>query len=300
MDHDGSSFVSGFAVNAQLLLSAKMRDEETDRGDLASNFFVMNGDDWGILPETAPWAAQALAVLEPVLGGRRLLVGVGPRGELWEARTKPYDGGLGRLAEGVVLVRNLSVVEGAVYAVGLARAVYRRGFDTPWEAIGPGGPGPDEGVVGFTDLTGPSARELYAVGLGGELQRCVDGAWSRLDSPVTQHLRAACTAPDGSVYAVGYDGAMVHGRGERWRRLDTGRAEVLHDVVCHDGAVYVSTDFALLELRGEALVPVERFADPDDRPSTCLHLLPAVDGGLFSMGPKDLFRLGPEGWSRLV
>lgn len=182
----------------------------------------------------------------------------------------------------------------------MARSVLKRTGPGAWDEIGPGTTKDDDKlVVGFEDLDGFGADDLYVVGWRGEVWQRRKGKWRRLDSPVSANLNAVCCAADGKVYVVGDGGVMLRGRNNRWEVLDTGLSANLTDVACFAGTVYVVTDFQILKLVDDALEPEDAFADPDDLPATCLHLLACADG-LFAMGAKDLFRLHGGTWERLV
>ncbi len=92
---------------------------------------------------------------------------------------------------------------------------------------------------------------------------------------------------------------MLRGRDDQWNEIATGVRDNLQDVRDFGGIVYVATDFAILQLAGNKLDAVTNFADVDDKPSTCLHLLKAADG-LVSLGQKDVFRLFGGKWERVV
>jgi hypothetical protein len=108
-----------------------------------------------------------------------------------------------------------------------------------------------------------------------------------------------CCAADGNVYVVGDGGVMLRGHDDVWEVLDTDRTYNLMDVAFFDNVVYVSTDFEILKLDNDSLIQEDAFADADDVPETCLHLLEAEDG-LVSMGTKDLFRFHGDVWERLA
>jgi hypothetical protein len=299
MDHSNSSFLVGCAAFHDLLFCAKERDDNAANDIVIANFFAWDAGQWGLFKESVFWAPIAMATFKPD-GGRRVIVASGNRGEIWECRMSPMEETTGEISTTQpTLVRNLAVVEDVIYAVGMARIVYRRDPSGHWQSVGPSAPLPTDGVAGFNDLAAASATEMYAVGWEGEIW-CYDGAgWSSIDSPTSEHLRSVCHAHDEKFYAVGYNGAMVRGRGETWELVETGRAETLMDVCACDGVIYVVTDFEILKLTEEGLVPAENFADPGDQPGSCLYLLTVPDG-VFSMGTKDIFLYSQGTWRRVV
>lgn len=125
---------------------------------------------------------------------------------------------------------------------------------------------------------------MYTVGWGGEILRTDGRRWQHVHSPVSAALRAACVAPDGMVYAVGYDGTMVRGRGDSWSVIETGRKGVFLDVCSFRSDVFVATSLDVLKLGPSGLEPVTDFDDPEDRPTGCVGLCAAADGsGVFGL-----------------
>lgn len=112
-------------------------------------------------------------------------------------------------------------------------------------------------------------------------------------------LTSMTCASDGSVYVVGHDGVMLKGRHDQWELVETERRENLEDVAGLNGQIYVCTDFALFNLQKSGLVEETDFAQVDDRPVTCLHLLETA-GELVSLGTKDVFVKRDAAWFRLV
>lgn len=301
MNHVGSSFLCGYAAQTGHLFVAKEQDENADAGVTRSNFFVMNGDKWGIFPETAPWIAQSIASLEAPAGDKKLIVGLGPHGQVWQCVVKPSVATLGELpaAKSRFLARRLSAIDNSLFAVGMSRRVFTRTYDTGWTECSPTDDVPGDIAIGFNDLVGMHVEDLYAVGWRGEIYRRVNGRWRAIDSPVSSHLRSAFMTDSGDVYAVGYDGIMVRGSEDTWSQIETGRRENLQDVCEFDGTVFACSDFRILRLESSGLVADDRFLDQSDVPATCLHLVPSPQG-LYSIGPKDLFIFRDGVWRRIV
>ncbi|PZQ74064.1 MAG: hypothetical protein DI563_13265 [Variovorax paradoxus] len=300
MNHEGSTFLSGAAASAAFFFFAKELDALVADDTPNASFFRFKAADseaaFRKYDENVHWPAISMATVKPV-GGERVVVAVGPQGDFWELFPASTNEVLGTFPV-VANLRRLSVVDDAIYACGMDRAVFLRRGTGQWQSIGPGPAPADPPVVGFEDLGGFGEAEMYAVGWGGELWWRDHGTWRRADSPTNANLCALACAPDGTVHVVGHDGVMLRGRQDQWRLVDTGRRDILRDVAVLDGEVYVVSDFAIYRLGDAGLE-----ADPDlvdDPPATCLHLLEAADG-LVSLGQKDVF-LKPAGgrWRRLV
>lgn len=299
MNHAGSTFLCGCAATVELIFFAKELDELVEQDEENTSFFVMFQSDWYKYQFDGAWSAISMATVMPP-GGVRTVVAVAPHGAYWEVQPKSLQQVHGDVRSAEYALRATAVIDNVIYACGMGRLVLRRKRPGDWDEIGPGTSEDDDGlIVGFEDLGGVSADEIYAVGWRGEIWRLAGGSWRRLDSPVSGKLNAVCCGADGNVYIVGDDGVMLRGRNEVWEVLEIERSDNFMDVEIFDGSVYVSTDFELLKLHNGSLIAEDAFADPDDVPATCLHLL-AADDGLISMGTKDLFRLNKGAWERLV
>lgn len=301
MDHSTTSFVAGDAAFPDLIFCAKSEDGRSTGQGVVCGFFCLDGDEWLQYEESVNWPVASLVAIKPPDIGR-LVVAVGPHGDYWESLAQQQLERVGKIdTDGAFLARRLRAIDGQIFAVGMARKMFLREHDGRWTSVGPYAPLPEGRAAGFNDLAGLSAKDFYAVGWHGEIWRRIDGKkWRQIDSPLSAHLSAACCKPDGTVIAVGYEGAMVEGKGDEWRVVDTGRKENLLGVAHFRGETYACSPYMLMRLTSNGLLPVENLADPDDEPATCLHLLPSNDGGaLVSLGPKDLFLL-TDAWKRLV
>lgn len=303
MKHEGSTFLSGCAPFHFFIFFAKELDEMVERGTPNSSFFLFNEQDsdatYRQYDGSVGWPAIAMATIKPG-GSVRHVVAIGPNGDYWEVEPQSLSKGFGKIEGFQGNLRALSVIEDRIFACGMGRVVLRREERGRWTAIGPGPGSNDPAVTGFEDIDGFARTEMYAVGWGGELWWLREGAWVQIDSPTSVNLTALCCAIDGQVYAVGHEGTLLRGRGDAWSLVDTERKENLRDVAYFDGTLYVTTDFRILRLQDDVLVNDDNFADEDDVPGTCLHLLGAADG-LISLGTKDVFRIQSGGkWERLV
>jgi hypothetical protein len=281
---------------------AKERDELARADQPNTTFFCYDTDDdpepFSRFRKMVAWPAVSMATWRVDDDARRV-VAIGPNGNHWELNADDMSEQSGAIAGFQGHLRRLALVGGQLYACGMGRVLLRRVSSGDWTSLGPGALPGDPKVVGFEAVAGTSEDEMYAVGWGGEIWWCDKGHWRRVDSPTSQILSALCRGPGGDLYAVGHDGVMVHGRHDQWALVDTGRGDNLRDVACIGGDVFVVTDFRLLKLAAAGLVDETDFADPDDRPATCLHLLPLPEG-LVSLGTKDLFIRNAGPWKRLV
>jgi hypothetical protein len=299
MDHTKTTFLSGCAASHEAAFFAKELDEFVEQDRENSSFLMLFKSNWYKADFGAAWTAISMATTKPA-NKDRLVLAVSPRGAYWELEPAGPRESHGQIPKAEYPLRALSAIDDVVYACGMGRTVLRRKNRGAWDEIGPGTSKADgESIVGFESLAAFSADEMYAVGWRGEIWQLRRNRWRRLDSPVSVKLNSVFCASDGNVYIVGDDGTLLRGRNDVWEVLSTGVADNLMDVAFHDGTLYVTTDFQILKLAGGAMIPEDAFADADDTPGTCLHLLPAT-GVLWSMGTKDLFRLHGGTWERVV
>jgi hypothetical protein len=299
VNHEGTTFACGCAATAEVLFAAKELDVLVEQGKENCAFVVMRPGEWQKATFAGGWSAIAMATIKPA-GKDRTVVAISPGGAYWEFEPKSLRETNGKIKTAKGSLRSLASIDDSIYACGMGRSVLKRMGPGLWDEVGPGTKQNDQGhVVGFEGLAGASGRRLYAVGWRGEVWLNENGAWSQLDSPVSANLNAVCCAPSGNVYAVGDGGTMLRGTEDQWEVLETDRTDNLMDVASYGQDVFVTSDFEVLRLSGDTVVPETAFADGGDLPTTCLHLLTAPDA-LFSLGTKDLFRFREGLWSRIV
>jgi hypothetical protein len=128
----------------------------------------------------------------------------------------------GPLHRGVL--RDLRVIDHVPFAAGMQRQVYRRDAPGQWQRLDASVvlPVGSQEIKGFNSIDGFSARDLYAVGLDGEIWSYDGKAWAQLDSPTSVSLQRVLCAPDGNVYAAGHAGTLLKGRGSAWQVIDLG------------------------------------------------------------------------------
>jgi hypothetical protein len=301
MEHQGSTFLSGCPAVPGFFYFAKELDALVEEDTPNSSFFRFRDVDaeaqFRKFDTSVGWPAISMALVNMTQG--RIVIGISPYGDYWELESLSTRQSVGKMANFNGNLRRLAALDGQFLACGMNRVALRRVSTGNWDSFGPGPLSGDPNVVGFEDIAGYSASELYAVGWNGEIWWCDHGKWLRTDSPTSAILSSLTCAPDGHVYVVGHEGVMLKGRRDQWELVETARQENLKDVAQLNGQVYVCTDFALLKLEEAGLVEDSDFARPDDRPATCLHLLETATE-LVSLGTKDVFVKRDTPWTRLV
>jgi len=149
-------------------------------------------------------------------------------------------------------------------------------------------------AVGFESMDGYSAKEIYAVGWGGEIWQYDGSKWTDRNGPTSVILSSVCCAPDGVVYITGQQGIMIRGRNDLWETIawDDDVSVDLWDLCWFQDKLYVSSMTALFTLEGNTLAPVD-FGDIGE--ATCYSLTTA-EGVLWSVGRDDVMSFDGATW----
>lgn len=319
MEHDGSTFLCGYAAFFDVMFFAKSADEYAEDDIENASFFLFGQPDWMKYEFDASWYAVAMATIKKG-DAERVAVAISSDGDYWEVKPASIEEQDGKIEQAAFPLSNLGVIDHSIFACGMGRTVLQRKSPGKWTEIGPGpygagavapgavAPGADSSdaasededpIVGFEDIDGFSKKDMYAAGWGGEIWHRDGKKWQQLDSPTSEHLNAVCCAEDGKVYVVGDNGTLVVGRGDEWELIESDFTGTFQDVACYRGVIYICTDFEILKLDDGELIAEQDFEDADDLPNTCLHLLAGEDA-IFSMGTKDLYRNTDGVWERFV
>lgn len=269
-----------------------------EAGKLQTLFCVYYQNNWYSYQTTPDWSVIAMTAAKYQSDTGWVVLAVSASGRVWELRPNDKSEAVLRL-EARHTLTNLATVDGVIYACGMGRVMMRREVSGYWSDISAPQPSLDEGVIGFTAAAGLHENLLYAVGWRGEIWTRTIKGWEREDTPSNANLNSLAIDADGTVYVVGDKGVMLKGRHGYWESIETNINSNLMDVCIHDGRVYVCTDFEIFHLSESGLEP-EFNDDEGDGPDTCLKLASAGAGGLYSVGPYDVFRLLDGAWSRVA
>lgn len=271
---------------------------QTDAGSSNSAFSVYFRDRWFRYGATPDWTVVSIASTKYVADDRWVVVALGARGQVWELYPKgpveamrqlPFEGEFTQIA----------AVGDELVAVGMGRACLVRDAAGNWSDLSAPWPDPAEGVIGFTDVGGPTFEQCTAVGWSGEVWFRRNGAWMKQDSPTNENLNAIDVGVDGTFFCAGDNGVLVKYSEGVWNAFDTGVDENLLDVCVHGGIVFSCSSSAVYRLVDGELI--NDFAgDGDDVPRTCAKLLSDGDAFLYSVGTHDVFRRSSDGWERLA
>ncbi len=186
-------------------------------------------------------------------------------------------------------------IDGRVYAVGMARQVYRREGPGNWSAIDKSirQPRDEDEIKGVLSIDGSGQDNLYAVGYGGEIYQFNGDKWLFLDIPTNVDLHyVKCIQPD-LVYVAGQNGIILRGAGQKWQIVDQEVTdEDLWSIEYFNQEVFFASDSKLFKLSDN------HFVEQDiglSGPATCGHL-DKQDGVLWSFGTKFLSFFDGKTW----
>jgi hypothetical protein len=301
MNHEGSSFLSAVAIDIDVLCCAKEADGLAAQGKRNTTLFRYSKQDekqWLRVKPAVAWTAVGMAHYKNASNGH-VIMAVSPKGEVLQFELTSQEATTTVIPNAGASLRTARNIGDTVWVVGMGRKAFKLTENQVWLEVGPS-PNADDGanIIGFEDVDGFGADDVYAVGWRGEVWRQVSGQWRQLDRLTKRNLTAVCCVPNGAVYAVGQKGTILSGRGDSWQAIDSGISANLMDVSEFDGVVYACTDHMILKLQDGKFLPEDRFED-ERRPATCLHLLKTI-GGVYAVGPKDIFLLQGGLWRHML
>jgi len=245
-----------------------------------------------------PWLTAGICVARKPL---EQMVAVGAFGDVIVTGSgENSDEVIGTDTEGPKVIgplRGARAIDGIPYTVGMKRQIYFRDEQTKWNRV-EGIPGPENStVVGFESIDGFGPNELYAVGWQGEIWYGKGNRWNRLNSPTNLILTDVCCADDGKVYACGQQGLLLVGRENEWTVIDNDDFKIdFWSLTFFSGVLYVASMNLLLCLKDGELVPV----DTGPEPAISFGHLRHIKEVMWSTGVNDLMAFDGQSWTRIA
>jgi hypothetical protein len=178
--------------------------------------------------------------------------------------------------------RDMAMIAGCLYAVGIGRQVYRREAPGNWIRE-------DKGIevgstdTGFNSIHGLDATNTFAVGLGGEIWQLSEGSWRKLESPTSANLNCVRVIEPGLAYATGENGTLLHWDGKQWASIENNSLTCsFWGLEMFKGGLYIATDDGLFSLNPDKTL--KKIFITHDVQLPCKHLS-TNDGVLWSVGP---------------
>ena len=189
-------------------------------------------------------------------------------------------------------MQEIRIIGNRPYAVGMARCTYRRLDNGAWEAIDSDIRSEEEEEdVGFFSIDGYGEKEIYAVGLEGEIGLYNGKSWRFADSPTNLILYRVVCAPNDKVYVCGQGGVILEGRKNQWKLIEQDvTEETFWGSTWFNDRLYLSTSEGIYRLEDGELIPVEILPATKKKIKTTKGLsfyrLDARNGYLWSVGSK--------------
>lgn len=197
-------------------------------------------------------------------------------------------------------LREVNAIDGKAYAVGTCRQVYVRNDRDTWECLDETAQIYEENEElydkCFESVAGFSSNEVYCAGWEGDLWLYNGEKFNKININTKKHLTKIRTSSDGLIYGCGMGGIIIKGRGDKWEVINTEH-EDLWGLVEFNNKIYVSSLYAIYELVGNELIPVD-FGD-DIYPASCYHLS-AANGIMWSIGGNDVLEFDGQNWKRIL
>lgn len=200
----------------------------------------------------------------------------------------------GPLHRGVL--RGIRTINNIPYVWGMGRQVYRRTIKNSWARFDENTLDPigSKNVVGFESLDGFDEKNIWAVGIGGEIWARTN-EWMMLPKTTNQNLLGVLCTPMGKIYAVGGGGLILVSDGGGFSPIEQNlTSETLWDVVWHDGSVWVSGVQGVFKIVDDKLLS----ASPES--ATKFRYLCAKDDLLWSIGESEIWERSRGSWSTIV
>ena len=285
------SFGPGFVQDRGTIRVIAQLDELVDAGETESEIMKWVSGSWSQF--SLDWSAVRLCqVVAPpqvfTLGpDGQIMIGSSSGAPQEETLDDTMEG-----PEGRGPLRDLRWIGKHLYAVGMSRQVYRREGAGVWRHRDAGTVLPlgSKTVAGFNSIDGRSDDDLYAVGFGGQIWRCLNGNWRQIESPTNVVLHRVKVVRDDLAYACGQEGVLLRSRGGGWEQIDHDATEDdLWDLEWYRDRLYLAHDEGLLVLTGGDDLQAVKFGIRGA--ITCRHLH-ANDEILLSSGPKNILWTG--------
>ncbi|MCC8392303.1 hypothetical protein LJ656_06845 [Paraburkholderia sp. MMS20-SJTR3] len=221
--------------------------------------------------------------------GRKQLIAVYRRGESF---FYPDARGAGRIAipipPNVGFLSGVRMIDAWPYACGSQNAVYR--FDgAAWVDVA----GPMRVAYGgpndpiLNAIDGFDECDIYAVGYNGSVVHFDGTRWHPLDAPTNQHLHQVLCHADGQVYVCGRGGTVIKGRLDVWEDLSSPeRTEDFWGMAAFNGEVYLCTYHQLFRIV--------------DRDLTEVHVPVNSAGTFYRVASNASFLWGTTGTGRVL
>lgn len=216
----------------------------------------------------------------------------------------------------VGVIKKLVRVAGQIYALSNYRRVYRRIGEEKWSELGSEGKGvplpadiaknTDYSMdLGFVDMSGFSASDMYAVGGKGDVWRFDGTKWLDCPVPTNARLSTVCCGGDGVVYISEINGTIWAGRENTWKKIadeEFAWGYQPSDSVWFNNRLYLGAQQGLwtLDKAKKCVQPLDEVESDAPNATNSGRLDISPDGKfLLTAGPHGACLNDGTGWRRL-
>ncbi|WP_312305627.1 hypothetical protein [Chryseobacterium sp.] len=295
----GCSITTGIVRYHDLCYLSLVDNEQLKNGHKHSYDFELDMGNWGC--DVLNWVVVSEAVIhypeeKCIRLGEYGQIEVSGGGEITIEKEITANGGPQKRGP----LREVNAIDGKAYAVGTCRQVYMRTDKDQWICLDATAQiyGKDEEKYDkcFESVAGFSDHEVYCAGWEGDLWLYDGKEFRKIELGINNHLTKIRTASDGFIYGCGMGGIIIKGRENQWEVITTEH-EDLWGLIEFNNKIYVSSLYAVYELSGNKLIPID-FGE-DITPASCYHLS-AADGIMWSIGGNDVLEFDGNLWKRIL
>jgi hypothetical protein len=193
-----------------------------------------------------------------------------------------------------------------LYACGGAGQVYKRVGPDQWLHM-------DDGLLQPTDvderllprdINGPNEQEIYlagalsSVGYPGQLHFWNGESWRKLALPTDERLNAIYVEDENRIWICGSNGTLLFGN-HRDGFIDVSAVEdnqLFTSLTKVNERIYLASNLGLFVYDGAGIHPVQTGLNPQLQDA---NVVDAIDGVLWSIGPKDIAKFDGKQWTRI-
>lgn len=194
-------------------------------------------------------------------------------------------------------IRKTRMIDGHLYICGGGRSVGKRLGKNQWHSFTQSIADSDALDIGFDDIDGFNANDIYCIGGAGDVWHYDGSRWQQCAFPSNRYLESVCCAGDGYVYIGGQSGYVFKGRGEQWKKIHQDNMTLgFNDMVWHQGKVWCTSDYGLWVIENDKLVAAD--VPPEIR--ACSGNLSVGDGVMLLAGMFGAAYHDGQQWHMLV
>lgn len=210
-------------------------------------------------------------------------------------------------AKGWGYMRTIRQIGDHLYAVGGAGQVYKRLGPNHWEHMDDGvlqAPDVDNRLL-LADINGSAENDLYicggipgAYGLEGRLYHWDGKQWASVTLPTTERLTAIYVEDQATVWIAGVNGTLLQGNWQSGFKDHGGvdDNQLFYSLTKFNSQIYLASNLGLFVYDGNKISEVQTGLTPELQDA---GVVDAIDGVLWSVGPKDIAKFDGVTWTRI-